>query len=139
MGIIHYLNKKVKRDQKTGFSCFTLRKRIESSTRSKMLNKKKTEHEKIFESLLLKHGIHFFINKPISLDSSGTRYRIADFYLPSKKVLIEIDGKYHEREHIKQYDMRKDSSVGFRTFRYTNEDVEMNGEFIVSELKRLGF
>jgi very-short-patch-repair endonuclease len=52
-------------------------------------------------------------------------YRIADFYLPYKNLIIEIDGTNHER--LTEQDRMKDELFlrerGIRTLRVTNEQV----------------
>jgi very-short-patch-repair endonuclease len=53
---------------------------------------------------------------------------IADFYCPSQRVIVEVDGPYHQGEKIKR-DMTRDRillSKGFKTIRVTNEDVLHN-------------
>lgn len=52
---------------------------------------------------------------------------ILDFYLPSLKIAIEIDGKSHNSPRAKTYDKIKDSLAakkGIRIIRFTNEEVK---------------
>ena len=56
-------------------------------------------------------------------------HRIVDFYIPKKKIIIEIDGGYHNDIYFK--DRRKDltwKSLGFKTIRILNNEV-VNGEY----------
>ena len=56
-------------------------------------------------------------------------YRIADFYLPEYKLIIEIDGHYHDSAKDRRRDERFWQARGIRTLRLTNEQV-LNGEFL---------
>lgn len=54
------------------------------------------------------------------------RYYIADFYLPSSKIIIEVDGKFHN-DH-KQHDKDRTKIIqenypGVRVLRYTWNDL----------------
>lgn len=52
---------------------------------------------------------------------------IADLCIPSKKVIIEVDGGYHDNEDQKVKDkIREDyiRSIGFEIIRFKNEDVQ---------------
>ena len=55
---------------------------------------------------------------------------IADFYFPGRKLILEIDGGYHNKQKAK--DARRDAEFlrvrGIRTVRVTNEQV-FSGEF----------
>ena len=51
---------------------------------------------------------------------------IVDFYIPSKKVVIEIDGVQHLFGEQKSSDEKRDeyfNSLGIKVLRYNNEDV----------------
>lgn len=92
-------------------------------------NKKKledgsTEYEKKLYSALykplkgrVKKQQPFIINKHLYY---------ADIYIPSLKLIIEIDGGYHNTEEQKVKDKQRDDdfkSIGYTTLRYTNEQV----------------
>jgi very-short-patch-repair endonuclease len=56
-------------------------------------------------------------------------HRIVDFYIPKRKIIIEIDGGYHSMTQAK--DIKKDSDWflrGFKTLRVSNTQVE-NGMY----------
>lgn len=66
-------------------------------------------------------GEEFIHQAPFVID--GKIY-FADFYLPKRKIIIEIDGKYHDSNSQHKYDKIRDSafaSYGIRTFRVPNE------------------
>jgi very-short-patch-repair endonuclease len=57
-------------------------------------------------------------------------YRIADFYLPTLNIIIEIDGPCHDSENDRRRDEWFERARGIRTLRLTNEQVH-RGEFAV--------
>jgi very-short-patch-repair endonuclease len=50
-------------------------------------------------------------------------YRIADFYLPDLKLIIEIDGRYHDAEEDRRKDAAFEAARGIKILRLTNEQV----------------
>ena len=75
----------------------------------------------------------------------GVRFRrqygigsyIADFYCPSLKLVIELDGSQHFTEEGLEYDkIREDfmKSLGIKTLRFNNNDVWNNIEGILEEI-----
>ena len=63
---------------------------------------------------------------------------IVDFYCPTYKLIVEVDGGYHlsteaqERDRIRDYLLRKD---GYRVMRFTNEQVFREIEKVVGEIR----
>ena len=54
---------------------------------------------------------------------------IVDFYIASKKLVIELDGSQHYEDSGKNYDERRDAylkSLGLTVLRYANSDVDYN-------------
>jgi len=52
------------------------------------------------------------------------KYFIVDFYVPSKKLIIEIDGGIHKNQV--KYDKKRESillSMGYRIIRFPNQEV----------------
>ena len=58
---------------------------------------------------------------------SGPHYRIVDFYLPEQRLVVEIDGEYHNREKDLKRDKDLQESEGVRILRLTNAQV-VSGE-----------
>ena len=60
--------------------------------------------------------------------------RIVDFFCPARGLIVEVDGRTHDRET----DLGRDAAVllqtGFRTIRFTNEEVMRNFESVVLAL-----
>jgi very-short-patch-repair endonuclease len=52
--------------------------------------------------------------------------RIADFFCPAKGLIVEIDGDTHDRVRDKVMDTDIEARFGYRTIRFTNEDVMRN-------------
>jgi very-short-patch-repair endonuclease len=64
-------------------------------------------------------------------------YFIVDFYCHELKLIIEIDGKYHDSEEQKNKDFERTELLAFqglREIRFNNEEIITN---IISVLKKL--
>lgn len=63
---------------------------------------------------------------------------IVDFVCLSKKIIIEIDGKYHQQEEQMEYDIMRTerlSKYGFRVIRFSNEEILTNIERVLDIIK----
>ena len=76
---------------------------------------------------------------------NGTKFRrqfsigpfIADFYCPRLKVVVEIDGPYHNSRRQIEYDLRREKYIeqfGILILRYTNDDVYDRLDEVIGEL-----
>ena len=79
------------------------------------------------------HGIHyesqwiFYIFKGEWI----VKYYIADFYLPDKKVIIEVDGKFHDKHKLHDKQRTRDIQrqyPGIEVLRYKWNDLEDKGK-----------
>ena len=64
---------------------------------------------------------------------------IADFYVASKKIVIELDGKQHYRDDNKLSDMERDAymrSVGITVLRYRNDYIRSNFEWVCRDIMK---
>ena len=64
---------------------------------------------------------------------------IADFICIEKKLVIEVDGGYHNTmEQMWDDTVRTDDieKTGYTVIRFTNEDVEMNLPTVMTEIKK---
>ncbi len=88
--------------------------------RAKILRKNMTPAEKILWNGFLK-TFHYRVRSQRPIDNY-----IVDFYCPSMKLVIEIDGEQHYSEEGKTYDCERDAilaSYGLKVLLITNNDV----------------
>lgn len=90
--------------------------------RSRTLRKKMTDSEQyLWRYLRRKHllNIQFYRQKPIG------QY-IVDFYAPSVKLVIEVDGSQHYESMAERYDKKRTQFLekqGLKVLRFTNLEV----------------
>ena len=63
---------------------------------------------------------------------------IADFYVPSAKLVIELDGSQHYSEEGLEYDAERDQymrSLGLTVLRYSNADLSRNYEAVCDDIR----
>lgn len=93
--------------------------------RSNELKKRATKYELIFKGKLEQAGIKFIFQK---ICYAGNNLCIADFYLPNPyKLVIEIDGEYHNSADQIKRDKDKNlyyRNRGFRIKHIKNDDIE---------------
>lgn len=91
----------------------------------KKLDKNATKYEKsLYNSLRKTFKKRIKVQNPYLIN--GHLY-YADISIPSLKLIIEVDGGYHNTEEQKTKDKKRDEdfkSIGYTTLRYTNEQVE---------------
>ncbi len=90
----------------------------------KKLDKNATKYEKsLYNSLRKTFKKRIKVQNPYLIN--GHLY-YADISIPSLKLIIEVDGGYHNTEEQKSKDKQRDEdfkSIGYNTLRYTNEQV----------------
>ena len=67
-------------------------------------------------------------------------YFIADFYCHKAKLIIEIDGGYHNIPEQFNYDQNRDSeleSLGLKVIRFTNDEVFANPMTVATKIKEI--
>ncbi|MCK5052257.1 MAG: endonuclease domain-containing protein [Candidatus Cloacimonetes bacterium] len=104
-------------------------------SRRKELRKRETTAEKILWSSLRRRNI----NNIKFYRQYGIGAYIADFYAPSLRLCIEVDGKQHHTETGSEYDAERDNymeSLNIQILRFKNELVIEDTVNIVSEIKR---
>ena len=63
---------------------------------------------------------------------------IVDFVCLDKKLVIEVDGGYHNKKEVAEYDkMRTEilNDLGYRVIRFTNEEVLSNADAVLNSIK----
>jgi len=104
-----------------------------SFLKAKALRKNETEAEKILWERLRNNqlkGYKFRRQHPISLF-------IADFYCHQLKLIIEIDGEYHNLPEQIEKDLERTrilESNGLQLIRFTNEEVQENLENVIAKI-----
>ena len=82
-------------------------------------------------------GKKFLRQHPIRFEINGRRrFFIADFYCHEKNLIVEIDGKIHEKQ--RDYDMLRTrivNELGMQVIRFRNEEVENNFEWVIKRLR----
>lgn len=60
---------------------------------------------------------------------------IVDFYCPSIKLIIELDGYMHnkEKDHIRDNNLLR---LGYKTIRFHNKEIEFNIQDVINSLNR---
>jgi very-short-patch-repair endonuclease len=100
----------------------------------KELRKNSTEEEKKLWQYLRNRqfeGLKFY-------RQYGIGSYIADFYCPSLKLVIELDGSQHFTEDGLEYDKIREefmNSLGIKTIRFNNNDVMTNIEGVLEGIK----
>lgn len=78
------------------------------------------------------HGLQFYRQKPLG-------NFIFDFYCPSARLVIEIDGGQHYTEKGQAQDSRRDAylnDMGLSVLRFSNLDVLGNIDGVIAEIVR---
>jgi len=107
------------------------------------LRKNPTEAEKRLWKILRRkqlNGFKFLRQKPlIYMEKYKVKsFFIADFYCSRLKLVIEVDGKIHDRQ--KYYDQERDkviAELGLQVYRIKNKDVENLDQVREKILKKL--
>ena len=91
-----------------------------------------TESEKIIWELLRNKKTGHKIRRQHIIDNY-----IADFVCILKRVVIEIDGKIHLKQHEQdELRTRHLNDLGFEVIRFTNEEVHSNPEMVAEKIKQ---
>jgi len=100
-------------------------------SKAEELRKNMTEAELILWNKLNKKqlGFRFKSQHPIE-------HFIADFYCHKAKLVVEIDGKIHEKQ--KEYDLGRESEIekyGITIIRFTNDEIINNIDSVLEKIK----
>ena len=100
---------------------------------ARQLRSQATKEEKLlWYDFLSKYPVRFLRQRPIG------RY-IVDFYCPTRKLVIEIDGKQHEQAEAAEYDSIRTeflNSLGIDVIRFSNDDVRNRFACVCDEIKK---
>ena len=105
----------------------------------RLLRKKSTEAECLFWNTVRArkmNGYKFLRQHPIRCHTiDGKRVFIAVFYCAEQKLVIEIDGPVHERQH--DYDALRTHVIeqkGLKVIRFTNDEIQQDMNLVISKL-----
>ena len=105
---------------------------IENARKDLQLKANKYEH--IVGNILIEHNVHFYHQAPFVID--GHIY-FADFYLPELRLVIEVDGDYHNGmcQREKDYNRTDDLKfAGAKVVRILNKTT-LNKNLLLTKLK----
>lgn len=111
-----FMSKKINPDETTMFK----EKQRTLFGRQKRLRENPTRSELRVKDLLIRLKEYFIFQKGFI---KGDFYCIVDFYLPKRKLVIEVDGGYHFSDEMRKKDYARDKyleSRGFKTLRISN-------------------
>jgi imidazole glycerol-phosphate synthase subunit HisF len=99
-----------------------------------LLRNRQTEAEKILWNKLSKNqlGYRFKRQHPVELF-------VADFYCHKAKLVIELDGSYHDKSDQIAYDMDRTKimeSLGLKVMRFSDNEVFENIDSVVVQIKQ---
>lgn len=98
------------------------------------MRKNSTEAEQLLWKKLRKfRSIGFVFRRQHPID-----FFIADFYCHSIKLVIEVDGEYHENEEKQVYDDNRSGELerfGIEVIRFKNEEILENLDLVISKIQ----
>jgi very-short-patch-repair endonuclease len=106
---------------------------------------KSTPYERIFFQILAssEFGDEFKFQKVILWGDERRikKFYIVDFYIPSKRLIIEIDGNHHKEDSgVVKYDKVRDkilSALGYRIIRFTNDEVYTQRDGLLDIIRKI--
>lgn len=63
---------------------------------------------------------------------------IADFYCHEKKVIVEVDGEYHDEDDVEYYDNERTKELkryGFSIIRFSNKEILNDLDYVLVKLR----
>ncbi len=64
---------------------------------------------------------------------------IVDFICLARKLIVEVDGKYHstgEQQELDSIREQRLKAMGFRLLRFTNEEIMCNNDSVLTKIKQ---
>lgn len=93
-----------------------------------------TESEVIMWSQLQKRRLAGF---KFRRQASFGRY-VVDFYCPTARLIIEIDGEYHAKKEVQMYDKIREKylkALGLTVLRFSNQDINQKLSIVLKTIK----
>ena len=113
--------------------------------KARFLRSNQTEAELFFWSKVRRRqvsGFKFnrqFVIQHTFMRNAIRKYFITDFYCHELKLIVEIDGGYHDKLRQKEYDQARENKLtelGFRVIRYKNNQVLNHWETVLIDLSK---
>jgi very-short-patch-repair endonuclease len=102
-------------------------------SRRRILRNEATLQENILWRYLKNSNTGFKFRRQYSVDSY-----ILDFYCPSKKIAIELDGSQHFEDNAEQYGIERTKRIashGIHVLRFTNIEINTNLEGVLLKIQ----
>ncbi|CAB5214544.1 Domain of unknown function DUF559 [uncultured Caudovirales phage] len=112
--------------------------RIKSNKRSNYRRDKKSYLERSFEDWLVKNNISLRYEDEYTIKNHITKkWYFVDFYFPEINLIVELDGKQHEKPKHKEQDRIRDEYItthlGIQIFRISHTEYQLGSK--IDELK----
>ncbi len=109
---------------------------------NKTNNPKLTKNAKTLRKNMTKHERHLWYDFLKTLPITVHRQKvigqyIVDFYIASKKIVVELDGSQHFQTEGQKKDNNRDEylkGLGIKVLRYSNLDVDRNFEGVCTHI-----
>ena len=123
---------KIDRSMLSSFSDMPASQRNWVKSMMTRLRKKAPFPEQLFAGFLTMHDVYFIPQAPFRMlrRFGESKIYFADFYIPSKSTIIEIDGSSHSKNKI--YDSIRDDefkNIGIKTIRISNQALKTRSYF----------
>ena len=123
---------KIDKSMLSSFSDMSENQRNWVKGRMTSLRKSAPPAERLFAGFLTMHNVYFIPQAPFRMlrRFGETKIYFADFYIPSKSTIIELDGSTHKDHNV--YDMIRDDEfkkIGIKTIRISNKALKHRSYF----------
>jgi leucyl-tRNA synthetase len=108
-------------------------------TKARILRKKMTTAEKILWCALRRNNLNIKFKRQSPFEFGKYNY-IADFYCPTKKLIVELDGGIHNDLEIREYDSYREEifkEMGYEILRFSNNEVINNLNEVILKIKNI--
>ena len=98
------------------------------------LRKVQTEAEGILWDCIRNNKLGVRFKRQYSVDNF-----VLDFYAPSIKLAIEVDGDYHNKKDVIEYDLMREefiSNTGIKFLRFSNNEIFNDIVNVVNKIKQ---
>jgi len=117
-----------------------MKKRPQLHTKKELTERRKELRQNLTlaEAFLWKHLKARKLNERRFSKQHSIGNYIVDFYCPSERLIIELDGEVHQNANAEEYDARRTNyleNIGFTVLRFENKMVFENLSSVLMEIK----